>query len=77
MKVNLPEFDKYRILYQAQPLKIFENKKSLKSVELVRCAIDGVKNNHQKMKSLFSKLPKEMQENNDILNFYNWHRECT
>lgn len=77
MKVNLPEFDKYRILYQAQPFKIFENKKSLESIELVRCAIDGVKNNHQKMKSLFNKLPKEMQENNDILNFYNWHRECT
>lgn len=76
MKVNLPEFEKYRILYQAQPFKIFENKKSLKSVELVRCAIDGVKNNHQKMKSLFSKLPIEMQENSDILNFYNWHREC-
>lgn len=75
MKVNLPEFDKYRILYQAQPFKIFENKKSLKSIELVRCAIDGVNNNHQKLTTLFNKLPNEMQENSDILNFYEWHRE--
>jgi len=75
LKVNLPEFDKFKILYQAQPFKILENEINLKSVELIRCAIDGVKNNHRKMTTLFEKLPKEMQQNRNVLNFYNWHRE--
>ena len=75
LKVNLPEFDKFRILYQAQPFKILENEINLKSVELIRCALDGVKNNHRKMTTLFEKLPKEMQQNRNVLNFYNWHRE--
>jgi hypothetical protein len=75
LQTNLPESEKFRILYHSQPFKILENKTHLHNIEYVRFAFDGVKNNHQKMKSLFEKLPKEIQKNSSVLNFYEWHRE--
>lgn len=77
LKTNIPEFEKYQVLYQAQPYEILKNKRHLENIEFIRFAIDGAKNNHQKMKILFEKLPLELQENPQVLNFYKWHRECS
>ncbi|MCE2683208.1 MAG: hypothetical protein LW704_09690, partial [Cryomorphaceae bacterium] len=61
----------------AQPRLILDNEVHRFDVDYVRCAIDGVKCSHKKMKALFADLPLEMQENKEVFSFYSWHRECS
>lgn len=77
LKMDIPEREKYSFLYQAQPRLILKNEVHRLDVDYVRCAIDGVKCSHKKMKALFADLPVEMQENKEVFSFYSWHRECS
>lgn len=77
LKMELPETEKYRLLYQAQPHELLKNEEHRMDVEYVRCAIDGLKCNHKKLKAFFAELPQEMQEHPEVLQFYDWHRECS
>jgi hypothetical protein len=77
LMMELPEREKYRLLYQAQPREILKNKEHCLDVEFVRCAIDGVKCSHKKLKAFFAELPREIQEHPAVLQFYDWHRECS
>jgi hypothetical protein len=77
LKMDIPEREKYSFLYQAQPRLILDNEVHRFDVDYVRCAIDGVKCSHKKMKALFADLPLEMQENKEVFSFYSWHRECS
>ena len=77
LMMDLPEEEKYRLLYQAQPRQILKNEAHRMDVEYVRCAIDGVKCSHKKLKALIADLPQEMQEHPEVMKFYAWHRECS
>lgn len=77
LQMNLPDNEKYQLLYQAQPQMILKDKNHRNDPELIRCALDGVKGSHKKLKALFEKLPAKMKENQEVLRFYDWHRECS
>lgn len=70
---DLPEREKYSLLYKAQPFLILENKTHKYDVEYLRYAMDGVKNDQEKLYRLFEALPKKMQKHNEVIDFYNWH----
>lgn len=75
LRLELPEQEKYNILYQAQPFRILNNKEHVKNLEHVRYALDGAKLDDDSLKKLFEELPKGIQSNPEIAQFYEWHRE--
>ena len=73
IQVNMPEREKFQLLYRAQPFRILDFKKHSMDLDYLRYAIDGVKKNQEDLKKLFVSLPRSMQNNNELINFYSWH----
>jgi hypothetical protein len=69
----MPEREKFQLLYRAQPFRILDFKKHSMDLDYLRYAIDGVKKNQEDLKKLFVSLPRSMQNNNELINFYSWH----
>jgi hypothetical protein len=55
---DLPEREKYSLLYKAQPFRILENDTNKCYTEYLRFSIDGLKNDQEKLRRLFEALPK-------------------
>jgi len=75
LNIDLEQRQKFTLLYQSQPKKLMENKNHQHDLEYVRYAIDGSKFNQEQLITLFEMLPKSVQKNQEIRDFYNWHLE--
>ena len=57
-------------LYKVQGLSILENKEHLKDKNLVLVAMDIVKNDLHKFRSIYKALPNSLQEDMQLKDFY-------